>query len=387
MNKKTPLKAADQTLVQGAYRAAMGGQGRQQDGMSQGMDKLMDISADAVKTIAQNRRDKQKEGKDIADKIMTTGGDLGQGWLDVVTTEVEGQHADYKKAAQWGRKNKMGKASGELQSISAEVATIKESKDEVVALFNEKGENGGWSEAVTEKELTVFNAFMDDNSEKRITKDENGARTFEVYINEDQGWMTTGDINKMVEGQKKDYGTMVDVRDQIIKAKESGANRSKGGPQNAMDFDQVKTTAKMDATLKKGNLQSLMHDDVLENGTPFIEAMKKNPEITGMTYESLGLMGKDIVAKVDTGGGGPNGDEPDGIIQDNEKKTLLELGHQEMIIDALTNPDNELYNEKTTRGLMANYFTGSIKQNYEAGYNSNAASSMPLDQWLGQVNS
>ena len=237
---KTPLKQADQTLVNGAYRAAMGGQGRQQDGMAQGMDDLMKIGADAVKTISENRAAKQKEGKDIADKIMTTGGDLGQGWLDVVTTEVEGQHADYKKAAQWGKKNKMGKASGELQSISTEVAAIKESKDEVVALFNEKGENGGWSEAVTEKELTVFNAFMDDNSKKRITKDDNGARTFEVYIGEEEGWMTTSDIDKMVQGQKKDYGTMVDVRDQIIKAKESGANRSKGGPQNAMDFDSKK---------------------------------------------------------------------------------------------------------------------------------------------------
>lgn len=382
MNKKTPLKAADQTLVDGAYRAAMGGQGRQQDGMSQGMDDLMKISADAVKTIAQNRQDKQKEGKDIADKIMTTGGDLGQGWLDVVTTEVEGQHADYKKAAQWGRKNKMGKASGELQSISAEVATIKESKDEVVALFSEKGENGGWSEAVTEKELTVFNAFMDDNSEKRITKDENGARTFEVYINEDQGWMTTGDINKMVEGQKKDYGTMVDVRDQIIKAKESGASRSKGGPQNASDFDKEKTVAKMDATLKKSNLNSLMHDDVLENGVPFVEAIKSNPEITGMTYESLGLYEmtheqQEIMMKADV--------NDDGIIQENEKQTLLESGHQDMIVDALTNPDNKLYDEERTRGLMANYFTGSIEKNYNDGYNSNAASSMPLDQYLNQV--
>ena len=384
MNKKTPLKAADQTLVQGAYRAAMGGQGRQQDGMSQGMDKLMDISADAVKTIAQNRRDKQKEGKDIADKIMTTGGDLGQGWLDVVTTEVEGQHADYKKAAQWGRKNKMGKASGELQSISAEVATIKESKDEVVDLMMEKSENGGWSEAITAKEYTVFNAFISPDSKKRITKDDNGARTFEVYIGEEEGWMTTGDINKMVEGQKKDYGTMVDVRDQIIKAKESGANRSKGGPQNASDFDKEKTVAKMDATLKKSNLNSLMHDDVLENGVPFIEAIKSNPEITGMHYEDLGLYDmtreqQDAMLKADVNN--------DGIIQEGEKKTLLESGHQDMIVDALTNPENPLYNEKTTRGLMANYFTGSIEKNYNDGYNSNAASSMPLDQWLSQVNS
>ena len=375
--KKSPLKQADQSLVQGAYRAAMGGQGYQQDGMAQGMDDLMKISADAVKTISENRAAKQKEGKEIADKIMTTGGDLGQGWLDVVTTEVEGQHGDYKKAAAFGRKNKMGKASGELQSISAEVASIKESKDEVVALFSEKGENGGWSEAVTEKELTVFNAFMSDDSKKRISKDDKGARTFEVYIDEENGWMSTSDIDKMVQSQKKDYGTMVDVRDQIIKAKESGANRSKGGPQNASDFDRTKTVAKMDATLKKSNLNSLMHDDVLENGIPFVEAIKSNPEITGMTYESLGLTSNDIVAKVDT--------NKDGIIQDNEKKTLLELGHQDMIVDALTNPNNKLYNEETTRGLMANYFTGSIEKNYNDGYNSNAASSMPLDQWLSQV--
>lgn len=298
--KKTPLKQADQSLVQGAYRAAMGGQGYQQDGMAQGMDDLMKISADAVKTISEKRAAKQKEGKEIADKIMTTGGDLGQGWLDVVTTEVEDQHGDYKKAAAFGRKNKMGKASGELQSISAEVASIKESKDEVVALFSEKGENGGWSEAVTEKELTVFNAFMSDDSKKRISKDDKGARTFEVYIDEENGWMSTSDIDKMVQSQKKDYGTMVDVRDQIIKAKESGANRSKGGPQNASDFDRTKTVAKMDATLKKSNLNSLMHDDVLENGIPFVEAIKSNPEITGMTYESLGLTSNDIVAKVDT---------------------------------------------------------------------------------------
>ena len=40
--KKTPLKQADQTLVQGAYNAAIAGTPTDgQDGMAQGMDKLM----------------------------------------------------------------------------------------------------------------------------------------------------------------------------------------------------------------------------------------------------------------------------------------------------------------------------------------------------------
>ena len=43
--KKTPLKQADATLVQGAYNAAAAGIPRDgQDGMAQGMDKLMEIS-------------------------------------------------------------------------------------------------------------------------------------------------------------------------------------------------------------------------------------------------------------------------------------------------------------------------------------------------------
>ena len=128
-------------------------------------------------------------------------------------------------------------------------------------------------------------------------------------------------------------------------------------------YDVTKATAKMDNTLKNANLKSLMYDDVLENGEPFATAIKANPEITGMTYESLGLMEKDIVAKVDT--------NKDGIIQDSEKKTLLELGHQDMIVDALTNPDNDLYDEERTRGLMANYFTKFVSTQYENEYSAN----------------
>ena len=45
---KSPLKQADATLVQGAYNAAAAGIPRDgQDGMAQGMDKLMEISGQA----------------------------------------------------------------------------------------------------------------------------------------------------------------------------------------------------------------------------------------------------------------------------------------------------------------------------------------------------
>jgi hypothetical protein len=361
MNKKTPLKAADQTLVQGAYRAAMGGQ-RRQDGMSQGMDKLMDISADAVKTIAQNRQARQKEGDDLATSILDTGGSLGTGWLDATRGQVEGLHGDYKKAAKWGKNNKREKGMQDLNTLSAEVASIKDLNTEIATYQAD----GDWSNSATEKEQGVFNAFMDDASPKRISMVD-GKRVFEVETPD--GWMSTKDIDNLAKKHKKDYVAMADIRKTAIDIKGLAEKDGKANLENPNfapeGYDRVKATSKMNASLKKANINSLMHDDVLENGEPWITAVKSNPEITGMHYEDLGLYDmtreqQDAMLKADVNN--------DGIIQEGEKKTLLESGHQDMIVDALTNPENELYNEERTRGMMASYFTGFIGMQYDDGY-------------------
>jgi hypothetical protein len=317
----------------------------------------MDISADAVKTIAQNRQARQKEGDDLATSILDTGGSLGTGWLDATRGQVEGLHGDYKKAAKWGKNNKREKGMQDLNTLSAEVASIKDLNTEIATYQAD----GDWSNSATEKEQGVFNAFMDDASPKRISMVD-GKRVFEVETPD--GWMSTKDIDNLAKKHKKDYVAMADIRKTAIDIKGLAEKDGKANLENPNfapeGYDRVKATSKMDASLKKANINSLMHDDVLENGEPWITAVKSNPEITGMTYESLGLMSKDIVAKVDT--------NDDGIIQDNEKQTLLELGHQDMIVDALTNPENELYNEETTRGMMASYFTGFIGKQYDDAY-------------------
>jgi len=377
--KGSPLKQADQNLVQGAYAAAGGGR-QKQDGMAQGMDDLMKITSEMGADMAKNRQEAGKKGDDLAQGILDTGGALGTSWLDATRGEVEGMHGDYKTAAAFNRKGKKAKGMQDLNTLSAEIASLKDLNTQIAEWQGPPGEKSDWSNSLNAEDQGIISAFMDNNSNKRIAMVD-GNRVFEVET--PQGWMTSKDIEKLATDNKQDYTNMVGIRDQIIKAKESGANRSKGGPQNASDFDKTKTVAKMDNTLKNANLNSMMHDDVLENGKPFIDAIKKNPEITGMTYESLGLMEEDIVAKVDTGDG--KGGGPDGIIQDNEKKTLLELGHTDMIVDALTNPKNELYNEETTRGLMANYFTSVIEKNYNDGYESNAVSLPPVEVYINSV--
>ena len=175
MNKKTPLKAADTTLVQGAYNAAIGG-ARQQDGMGQGMDDLMKISKDAVSDIAANRKAKKDEGNDLAESILDTGGSLGDSWLDITQGEVTGMHGDFKKNTAFGKKNKTAKGMQDLNNLSAEIASVKDLNTSIAEA--QKGDD--WSGSVSDKEQGVFNAFMDNSSKKRISKDKNGKRVFEV---------------------------------------------------------------------------------------------------------------------------------------------------------------------------------------------------------------
>ena len=365
--KKTPLKQADQTLVQGAYNAAIAGTpAGGQDGMAQGMDKLMEISNKAVQDMADARAEKQKQGNELADGILETGGSLGTSWLTACQGEVKGMHEDYRKAAAFGKKDETAKGMQNLNTLSAEIAAVKDLNTDIASWQKEDD----WSNAVTPKEQEIFNAFMNNDSKKRISKDENGNRVFEVET--PQGWMTTKDIERLANESKKDYGTMVDIRKQatdIVDKAKADALRNKEEGYTGGGYDQKKAMAKMDNTLRKGNIKSLMHDDVLENGVPFVDAFRENPEVVNMTYEELGIDPKDMTYRDAKGGSKTIDLDGDGKISEQEA-TLLSPQDRELIIDAMTNPNNPNYNEERTRAEMAKYFTGFIQQNYNNEYES-----------------
>ena len=375
---KTPLKQADATLVQGAYNAAAAGipQGGQ-DGMAQGMDKLMEISGQAVKDIAAARAEKQKEGNELADSILDTGGSLGTSWLTACQGEVKDMHGDYRKAAAWGKKNKTAKGMQDLNSLSAEIASIKDLNTDMATWQKEDD----WSQSVTPKEQEVFNAFMNNDSKKRIVKDENGNRTFEVET--PQGWMSTKDIERMANDHKKDYTTMTEVRKKALDIKEGAIEASKQNkeaqgnyvPEQLTPEYEKKLLSKYDNTLRNGNLKSLMHDDILENGVPFVDALRESPEIVGMTYESLGInpnmnsqqgayreLPKGAANTIDLDGDGTISQEEFNYLSDQDK---------ELIIDAMTNPKNPNYNEERTRAEMAKYLTKFTMNNFKSEYERN----------------
>ncbi len=364
---KSPLKNADATLVQGAYNAAAAGI---ETGKYQGMDKLLQISSEAVSQISKNRAQNVKKGNDLADDINSMNGSMGQDFFGASEEYVKGLHGNYKSAAQFGRKNKQGEHMGELNKFAIETANAKEIRNEIAQIQTA----GDWSEYCSDAERNMFNNVMDPKTKKRVNKE----GKWEVDIG-DGNFMLMSDIKTKMGEFKKDYKTMVNIRKDAIgiaaQAKED-ALRNKEEGYTPKGFEPEKYKYKMLQQLKEGNMGSLMYDDVLENGEPFAKALEANPQINGLKYADLGLTP-------------PPGDD-NGIIDGEETAGLLGSEQKASIIDALINPKNEFYNEDTTRDLMADYFVGFIGNQYTEDYKREGGTpynSLDKDDQDAKVNS
>jgi hypothetical protein len=345
---KTPLKQADGTLVSGAYRAASAGN-RQPDGFSQGMDKLAQIGQSMVDQAVDTAQEAQKTGDDLAKKILDTGGGLGTSWLNVVQGDVKGLHGSYKKAAKFGKKGKKAEGMQNLNTLSAEVASIKDLNSQIAEWQGPPGTPSDWSKSLKEKDQNIINAFMDNRSKKR-SRMVNGQRVFEVETPE--GFMSIQKIEEIANNAKKDYSTMQNIRGSVIEEVNKGVEHAFKNAQFGYvppdEREKIKTrTIK---NLKAGNLNSLMHDDILETGGSFLEDIIEMPQLKKMRYEDLGLTP-------------PEGD--DGIMNETLTKE-----HIQMIADNLAKPENK----ELALDLMGDYVLGFIDKNYTDAYESNGGS-------------
>ena len=100
-----------------------------------------------------------------------------------------------------------------------------------------------------------------------------------------------------------------------------------------------------------------------ENGKPFVDALRESPDLTNMTYEELGInpsmnSQQGAYRELPEGQGPSNTIDLDGDGKiSQEEFNYLSDQDKELIIDAMTNPKNENYNEERTRAEMAKYFT------------------------------
>ena len=344
---KTPLK---QDLQGGAYKAALGGLiPGQQDGMAQGMDDLMELSQNMVTNIAERKNQAKKQAQDV----LRNGGGLGEDWLGAAKEHVKEGHDQYLELLNSGGDGSESMIG--LEELSGTTAEGKDTRTRIAEIFDQND----LSEAVGEDQLRIMNAVTGKYADKRIIKDGDNKGKWEVDVGDGE-YMMMEDIDAMLDEYGKDYTSIAGVRDKIIKSREQGVNQSGDDPNAQPYFDMSRTVSDIDATLKEGKIRSLINDDILGEGMPWGKAVEENPEIKGMTYASLGLTpppGDDGIIG--------NEDDPDGA------EAVLNSDHRGLVVDALVNPDNELFDEDRTRGLMASYIGMSMQNNYNEGFASN----------------
>ena len=375
MKKKTPLKQMDAGLVQAYTNAAMSDV--HQDGMSQGMDELMNLSKGMVQGLhdkankaAEEEAKRVKEAREKSDKVaqscLDTGGSLGTNTFDACYPAIENLQEQYDEAVKNNDKQAMAKIMQQLNEFSVNTGSLKELNQDVALAISEKDLSANITPG--SREDLILTSFLDKSTPTRTANDGDGSVfEYEVEIDGEKVWVTSEEVKSIIDNNTTDHESIADIRDLVIQAGDEATSQNRGGYLED-DYDAVSTTAKMNDIIKKGSLNSLMYDDVLHNGEPFIEAIKSNPEITGMTYESLGI-NPSLANRPDAAGNeallgkGSIDLNSDGKI-DKEELALLNENDQAMIIDALTNPKNNFFDEERTRGIMATYFSGAVQKQY-----------------------
>ena len=363
MKKKSPIKY-DAGLVE-AYRQARQSEVDAMKSSGSVSDILTDFSKDIFKKLQQDRAEKEKiqkaakqKGQMLADEAISVGGSLGTNTFDASYDYVTDLQEKYDQAVVSGDKKETAKYMQMLNEYSVQMGSLKELNQTVANAISENDLTANVKP--DSKEYAMLSSFMDKKTPVKASRnDEEDKNVFtytSTYTNaegkEEEFTYTSEDVENFLKENTTDSKSIADIRDQMIKAGDTATNENASGFTESQ-YDAEKMTAKMDGIIKKGNMNSLIYDDVLENGTPFAEAIYEQPEIKGMTYASLGLKT-------------PEGDT-DGVIgneQGEPNTDVLVKEHKDIIIDAILNPKNDLYNEERTRGLMAVYFQEAIAQQY-----------------------
>lgn len=391
MKKKTPFKQMDSGLVQ-AYKGARQSEVDAYRSSGSAADVLTGISEDMFAKIKEKndiakqeqaaRRKANREKTDkLIDEVNATGGSLGTNVFDSSFDYTSGLQESYDKAVQSGDKKEQAKIMQQLNEYSAQIGTLKELNQTCANTISENDLSANIKE--DSKEYQMLSAFLDKNTKMKSSRDEETGDISFTYttqmptgekdeegneIMEDVEF-TSQEIESILKNNTTDSKSIADIRDQIIKAGDAAEDENASGV--GYNYDPVKMTSKMNDIIKKGSMNSLMYDDVLENGTPFAEAVLENPMINNLTYESLGLKVDDKgMISVDTDGDGTPDKQVkvdadgDGKINQQEQQTLISAGFKEYIVDALINPNNDFYKEEVTRGIMANYFQETVAKQY-----------------------
>jgi len=331
--------AADKTLVQGAYKAAGGGRPSDSAAAFDALDQINSTVNELIVKPEQKRRsDAKANAKKMADEILANGGSLNSQTFDALYPQVQNLQEQYYQAVL----AKDDQAAAKIMMQMNQMSTSIQSGKDIAKTNAEAISDGLASDAMTKEELRNAQLIHDPKAKHEFGVDADGNPTHHVLVENEDGTIEKLDFNAISESLiLKDNDSKKSLNEIALKELDSAG---KGGKWNE---NAVKLQVRNVVDGSK-NLRSLMHDQVIggDNSTKFVNAIAQNPDLVGLKYEDLDASQFEL-------------EEGETNWSDN-----ISEADQALIVDAITNPKNEFYDEELSKNLLTDYFTNFAKKQH-----------------------
>jgi hypothetical protein len=247
-----------------------------------------------------------------------------------------------------GDEKTQGNIMNRMNNLSGDVTTYQGTLEEVASMQDD----GDFSNSVSPERKEWYSQLLNGDitmSPKQV-EGEDGEQSYEMGVIDENGeWISQSALTNLLSGDGLDNGSIETVNNLGVAQMEMGKEAKEG-----VEFDSGKVIGGVNTMIKNGNINSLVHDEILGDGSgTFADHLKQEANLVGKTYADLGIS-EDIIKEIE-------GDEGDGIVDAGELT-------QEDIDSIVKEFTTSAATKDALKDELKSYFVQYAKNQYNKGY-------------------
>lgn len=355
--------ATDTTLVQGAYdankyrgQAVDAAQRRLGDNLNETVGKLAankkEVDEVEKKEVDATKKKAEDEEKERLSQLDTDFSEASEKFLNNGSLDEANYSATHDFVGSWkdgyinGTPKEQNQIMNRLSNLSGDVASYKSTLSAVA----EAQQGGDFSNSVSSAKKEWYKKLL--NGEITLSpkqsEGEDGQQSYEMgIVNEDGEWMSQSALTNSFDEGLIDNNSISTVQNLGILQTKLG-KESEGG----IEFDPSSVTGGINTMIKNGNINSLVHDEILGDGSgTFADNLRQEKNLVNLKFEDLGISDQ-YAYELD--------ENKDGIISEGE---LSQEDIDGIVYEFTNNPSNK----DALKEELKKYFIQFAKTNYEKG--------------------
>ena len=357
--------ATDTTLVQGAYNAnryTKSGVDEAQRRLGQDLNTAVGKLAGAKRAEAEVKKKevdtaKVKAENEEKERLAKLDGDFSEASQKFLQSGKLGEsnyNATHDVVNAWrddyinGDEKTQGNIMNRMNNLSGDVTTYQGTLEEVASMQDD----GDFSNSVSPERKEWYSQLLNGDitmSPKQV-EGEDGEQSYEMGVIDENGeWISQSALTNLLSGDGLDNGSIETVNNLGVAQMEMGKEAKEG-----VEFDSGKVIGGVNTMIKNGNINSLVHDEILGDGSgTFADHLKQEANLVGKTYADLGIS-EDVIKEIE-------GDEGDGIVDAGELT-------QEDIDSIVKEFTTSAATKDALKDELKSYFVQYAKNQYNKGY-------------------